>query len=1024
MAAGMAFGLLGPLTVRVDGVVVPMPVGKQRVILAALLLHAGRTATADQLAELLWGPALPPSAPVALRNYVKRLREALGTARNRIVSQPGGYRIQVDSGELDITAMEEELAVAHRAAQEGAWPDTARYADAALAFWRGEPLCDIGSDVLAFREIPRLTELRLQIRELRIEAGLHLGRHAALVAEARQLTVEAPLREHLHALLLRALYACGRRAEALEAYQDARSMLVEELGCEPGPELRALHREILDDHTLIPAPPAAPPEALATGRREAPVPRELPAAVASFTGRDTELAGLDALLHASPAGSPLTMLITAIAGTAGVGKTALAVHWAHRITELFPSGQLYVNLRGYDLSQPVAAADALVGFLRSLGVAGQDIPPQEGERAARYRSLLAGRRVLVVLDNARDADQVRPLLPGTSGCATVVTSRDTLAGLVARDGAQRLDLDLLPLADAIALLRALIGARADAEPEAAAALATSCCRLPLALRIAAELAVGRPSASLAELAAELSDQRQRLSTLDADGDRRTAVRSVFSWSYGQLDAESARAFRLCGLHPGPDLDTYAAGALAGTTVENAGVTMRLLRRAHLIQDTSPCRYAMHDLLRDYACELAAAQDTEEERRAALTRLLDYYLHATAAAMRIMFPAARYRLPSVIPPDTPAPPLAGPAEAAQWLDGERASLVVAAAHAAAHSWPAHATLLARTMFRYLDSGGHYAEASVIHTHAHRAAALAGDRAAEADALTSIAIAEARQCSHRQASSHLGDALALFRQTGDRAGQARALGNLAVTYLRQGRFHDATHHLQDALPLFRETGNRSGEASTLNNLGLACLRLGSYQQAAEHLHRSLALSREISSMPSEARALTNLGEVEMRQGRHQRAAAHLRQSLTLFRQTGDRVGEAYALASLGDLNLRRGDHQQATSCHQRAWSIFREIADRTGEAAALNGLAEVLLAAGRVSEARDVYTAALELAVQISERYEQARAHDGLARADHAEGDAGRGGHHRQRALALYADLGIPKAVVTAHSTPQSIPEHQL
>ncbi len=1006
MATGVAFCLLGPLTVRMDGVAVPIAVGKQRVVLAALLLRAGRTTTADQLTELLWGSALPPSAAVTLRNYVKLLRRAFGASRNRIVTQPGGYLIEVDPGELDITAMQEEVAFAHRSVQAGAWADAARHADTALAFWRGDPLCDIGSDVLALQEIPRLTELRFQARELRIEAGLHLSRHAELVGEARQLTVEAPMREHLHVLLLRALHECGRRAEALEAYQDARRVLAEELGCEPGTELQVLHREILNDHVLIPATPTPAAQASAASERKALAPHELPAAVASFTGRESELAAMDSLLHAPPADTSLTVLVTAIAGTAGVGKTALAVHWAHRVTDSFPGGQLYVNLRGYDPGQPVSAGDALAGFLRSLGVAGQDIPAEEGERAGRYRSLLARRRMLVVLDNARDADQVRPLLPGTPGCAALVTSRDALGGLVARDGARRLDLDLLPIADAVALLHALIGARADTETQAAAALAMSCCRLPLALRIAAELAVARPSASLAELASELADKRRRLNTLDTGKDRMTALRSVFSWSYGQLDADCARAFRLCGLHPGPELDAYAAGALTGTTVESAGKTIGLLRRAHLIQGASPGRYAMHDLLRDYARELALAQDSEQERRASLTRLLDYYLNATAAAARVMFPAAQYRVSRVIAPATDAPLLADPAEAACWLDGERASLVAATAHAAAHGWPTHAAEMAGMMFRYLDSGGHYAEASAVHAHARRAASQANDRAAEADALISLAIAEARQCCHRQAIGHLRDALTLFRDIGDRTGQARALANLGVAYLRQGRFHDAFTHLQNTLPLLRETGHRPGEASTLNNLGLACLRLGWQQQATSYLRRALTLSREISNIPSEARALTNLGEVEMLQGRHQRAAAHLQQALTLFRQTGDRIGEAYGLASLGDLNLRRGYHNRAISCHQHALTLFREIADRSGEAAALNGLAEVLLTTGPASAAHDAYTAALELAAQISEPYERARAHDGLANACRAQGDKDRADRHRQQALALYADLGIP------------------
>jgi DNA-binding SARP family transcriptional activator/Tfp pilus assembly protein PilF len=1000
MAAAMEFCLLGPLRVGVDGLAVPVPRGKQRVVLAALLLHAGRTVTADQLTELLWGPVPPPSAPVTLQNYVKRLRGALGAGRDRVVTQPGGYLIRVAPGELDITAMEEALARAHHAARAGAWREAATQSAIAVALWRGEPLCDVDLGASGAPEAARLTELRFQARVLRLEAGLELGRHAELVSEARQLADEAHLREHAHALLMRALHQCGRRAEALEAYRHARSLLVEELGCEPGPELQALHREILDDSH---APPSREPRAALP---PVPVPRELPAAVAGFTGRETELAALDDLLGAPRAGSPLTMLISAIAGTAGVGKTALAVHWAHRTAAGgFPDGQLYVNLRGYDPGPPVPAADALAGFLRALGVRAQDVPAEEGERAARYRSLLAGRRLLVVLDNARDADQVRPLLPGTPGCVVLVTSRDALAGLVARDGVRRLDLDLLVLSDALRLLRALIGSRVQTEPEATAALATLCCRLPLALRVAAELAAARPAARLADLVAELADQQHRLDLLDAGGDVRTAVRAVFSWSYRHLDGATAGVFRLLGAHPGTSYDAHAMAALAGVTAAEAAQALDLLHRAYLVQPAGPGRYSQHDLLRAYARELGETGFSPAEREAAQTRLMDYYLHAAGTAVDALFPAdgdirSRPGPPTPVSPDDPAAALA-------WLDGERANLVAIAGLAAGQLRLEQVTELTRMLFRYLDSGGHYAEASAIHAHARHAASQLGDIAAEANALIDIGIAEARQCSHREAVGHLRQALALFREAGDRVGEARSLVNLGATLLRQGSYQDAAAHLQGALPLLRDLGHR-GEASALNNLGLTCIRLGQYRQAAEYLDRSLVISREHGSLPSEGRALTNLGIVETRQGRHKPADAHLSQALALFRQAGDRVGEAYALSSLGELQVCTGDHDQAASCYRQALSLFREMDDRFGEAVVLNDFGGVLLATGDVTSARDWYGAALELTDQIGDRYRRAWAHDGLAQTYQADGEEDKARDHWQRALVLFEELGVPQA----------------
>jgi DNA-binding SARP family transcriptional activator len=647
----MEFGLLGPLTVRRGGAEVPVPAGKQRVVLAALLLNANRSVPLDELAEALWGPRPPASARATMQNYVMRLRKSLGDSR--IATQPGGYLISADPEDLDVSRFETLLGSARAAARDRLWEQAADQARTALTLWRGEPLAGVDSELLALRERPRLAELRLQALETRIDADLNLGQAGEVVGELRHLAGAHPLREHFHGLLMLALYRDGRQGEALAAYQDARRVLIDELGTEPGTELRELHQRILTADPALDAPEIIRP---ATASRTTAVPRELPCGIRDFTGRETELAALSGLLDQQASeDAPPTMVISAIGGTAGVGKTALALHWAHQMTDRFPDGQLYVNLRGYDPGQPMPATDALAGFLRAFGVPGPDIPAEEDERAARYRSLLAGKRVLVVLDNAGDAGQVRPLLPGTPGCAVMVTSRDALAGLIARDGAARLDLDLLPLADAVSLLRALIGSRVDADPQAATALATRCCRLPLALRVAAELAAARPQIPLADLSGELADQQQRLDVLDVGGDPRTAVRAVFSWSYRHLDPEAARAFRLAGLHPGADFDPCAVAALTATTAAQSRRLLEVLARGHLVQPTGAGRYGMHDLLRAYAAEQACAIDTGQQRQAALTGLLDYYSHAAAGAMDALHPAERQRRPQPPAPARPVPP---------------------------------------------------------------------------------------------------------------------------------------------------------------------------------------------------------------------------------------------------------------------------------------------------------------------------------------------------------------------------------
>ena len=494
------------------------------------------------------------------------------------------------------------------------------------------------------------------------------------------------------------------------------------------------------------------------------VPRELPGQPRHFVGREDELAALSALADQVPDRAPGPVVISAIGGTAGVGKTALALQWAHQMAGRFPDGQLYVNLRGYGPGEPMTAGDALTGFLRALGVPGTDIPAETERRAARYRGLLSGRRVLIILDNACEAGQVRPLLPAAPDCVTLVTSRNTLAGLVARDGAQRVDLDLLPMADAVGLLRALIGGRVDAAPGAAAQLAARCSRLPLALRVAAEIATMYPASSLADLASELEDQHP-LDVLDAGEDEDTAVRAVFAWSYRHLDAGTARAFRLAGLHRGPDLDRYAAAALLGTTAARAGRLLDVLARGYLIQPTRAGRYAMHDLLRCYARELAASCDGERQRHRALTRLFDYYLHSAATAMAVLRPPERTPLDAVPLAEAQAAitpgPIGSPAEALTWLDAERACLLSAVEYMTENGWPGHAIRMANVLLWYLDGRGHFPEAVILHDHARRAARKIADRAAEGGALIGLGVVAIRQGRYQDATGHYQEAQALFR-----------------------------------------------------------------------------------------------------------------------------------------------------------------------------------------------------------------------------------------------------------------------
>jgi DNA-binding SARP family transcriptional activator len=906
-----------------DGTAVRVARGGQRALLAALLLKAGRLVTTGELAEVLWGAEPPSTAGAALHNQVRRLRAALGPAGGqRICTEPGGYLIRVQPGELDLSRAEGLLAGAREAAGAGDWEQVSARAAAGLLLWRGQPLADVESDVLA-HEVPRVTEIQLSLSELRLDAEIRLGRAAGAVSELRRLCTAHPLREHLHALLMLALHRCGRRAEALAAYQAARSVLIEELGSEPAAGLQQLHQQVLAG--TGPAPPAARPQASA-GRpvpdgTAGALPRQLPAPVRHFTGRQPELAALSALLDCDPA--PTAPVISAIGGTAGVGKTALAVHWAHRVASRFPDGQLYVNLRGYDPDQRLSAARALAGFLRALGGPGEQIPPESDERAARYRSLLAGRRMLIVLDNARTVEQVRPLLPGDSACAVVVTSRDALAGLIARDGAARLELDLLPLEDALALLRELIGDRAAADPEATRRLAACCARLPLALRVAAELAHARATVPLAILASELEVEQDRLDLLSAGGDARTDVRAVFSWSYRHLDAAAARAFRLAGLHPGPDFEVCAAAALTGTTPARAARLLSQLARAHLIQPAASGRAGLHNLLRGYARELSAAQDSEEERRAALTRLFDYYQHGAGIAVSTLYPAERHPRPVTSRPASPVPPVTSRTSARAWLDAELASLIAVASHAADHDWPHHATRLSRTLFRHLDATGRFAEARIIHRHAVRAARLAADPAAEVTALIGLGLACVQQRRPQEADASYERALTLSRATGDADGQARALNYLAMRAVDRGSYQEAAGKLAQALAVFRSIGERSGAAHALSNLGVVRWRQGHYRVAADYQGQALALFGELNDQHAQSMVLSRLGLVNAQEGNYVQAERQLRQALTCFRELGSRSGEAEVLSRLGELFLATDRIADARASYTAALAICTEI-----------------------------------------------------------------------------------------------------
>ncbi|GAA4439859.1 AfsR/SARP family transcriptional regulator [Phytohabitans houttuyneae] len=989
----MELRLLGPVEVHTGTRRLAGGRPQQAVVLAALAVDAGRLVPVESLIVRVWGSSPPPRARQLLQTHINRIRRMLGEAAGGgglVVRRADGYLLELAPERVDMhrfgRLVERAAAAGHSA------EDRVELLREALGLWRGEPLAGLsGQWVEHTRHVWRQQRLSALLAWARAE--LEVSNAPAVIDRVTGELAEHPLVEPLAAVLMRALAAAGRAAEALDRYAATRAHLAEELGADPGPELQAVHQAILRGE-------GGPPPPAATAAASQHTPAQLPADVAAFTGRGDELERLDAILAAPGGTAAAAVVLSAVSGTAGVGKTALAIHWAHQVRGRFPDGQLYVNLRGYDPDQPVTAADALARFLAALGVPGPEIPLDQDERAARYRSALAGRRMLILLDNASSAEQVRPLLPGTGGCAVVITSRDRLAGLVARDGAHRLDLDLLPPADAYALLHRLIGDRTHAEPVATASLVDLCARLPLALRVAAELAVSRPGTSLTRLAGELAERQRRLELLDAGGDPRSTVAMVFSWSIQHLPPEAARTFRLLGLHPGADADAYAVAALTGADLAATRRDLDTLTRAHLVDPTAPGRYGMHDLLRAYAASLASTQDTEDTRSAALDRLYAYYLATAMTAMDHLYPAESHRRPRVPPPSTPSPALAGAGSARAWLDAERAALVATVRGAPPGS--AYPTLLSTTLFRYLD-GGHYTDAMAVHDAAYEAARQAGDLAGQAHALRGIGAVHLKLGRYTAAAEHFEQAATLFAKADDLAGQAVALTALGTVEQRQGTYASAADHHQQAMALFRQAGDGSGEGRALNNLAIIETLLGRHAESARHHEEAATLARQAGDGSGEAAALNNLGLVEQRLGRDEEAAEHHRQAVALFRQLGDRSGEASSLDNLGIAHTRLGQPAQAATYFELALTLFREIGDREGQAWALNGLGEAAHARGEPGDALEHHGAALAITLDIGAVDQQARALAGLGHAHHALGDAERARSRYGEALVLYTDL---------------------
>jgi tetratricopeptide (TPR) repeat protein len=773
------------------------------------------------------------------------------------------------------------------------------------------------------------------------------------------------------------------------------------------------------------------PDAVPTPRRD--IPRQLPADVGGFIGRDAALEALDEVL-AAPAGVGRPRLAV-VSGTAGVGKTATVLHWGHRVAHRFSDGQLFVDLRGYDPDQPLAVDQVQERVLRALLPADVIIPRQADERSAYYRTQLADRKLLLVLDNARSTAQVRDLLPGTGACVVVVTSRDGLPGLVARHGARRVELGLLAVDESVDLLRTLVGHRVDIEPQAARGLVAQCAQLPLALRIAAELAASRPTSQLADLHARLADTARRLDLLAAGDDERTAIRAVFSWSTRSLPAAQDRMFQLLGLAPATGVDAATAAALAEAAEPEAEQLLVGLRLAHLVEEQRPGVYAMHGLLRSYSLEQAAGL-ADADRRAATARLTSHYVLTAAGAARELDAKPAQRAGIEIN-HWPAP------DARAWLDRERATLLTIAAET-----PEAAGPLSRALGDYLDAGGHYSEALTLHEAALSAARAGGDRMSEAISLNRLGVVRRRLGDYRAAAQHhravldllvpgddpavratalhglgivlwrtgeytdalelLGRALREWDAAGDRASGAAALYAIGTVHLHLGNYREAIAHHERALELYQASGDALGEGRVHNNLGAAFERVGRLEEARQHLQRSMTLSRQVGNRLGVAVAHTNLGSVCTRLGEFDRGLEHHATALATYRRMGYRVGVADAMVGLGTTYLRMGRRRDAHDHFTEALDVATGVGESEAQIGALLGLGDTATARGDFATAQQHFDEALERATSTGDRYGSAAAHLGLARMNLRRHDSRQAAEEARRAQQLFVELELPEA----------------
>ncbi|MFE9459078.1 BTAD domain-containing putative transcriptional regulator [Streptomyces californicus] len=937
----LRFTVLGPVRVRRGSELLPSGSPQQRALLAALLLREGRTATANELIDAFWGEDPPSQALATIRTYASRLRKTLG--QDALVSESGGYAIRVGRGALDLTLAQDLAAEAEKARATGDRFQARTLINKALGLWDGEALASVPGPY-ADNQRTRLEEWRLQLTETRLDLDLEVGCHAEAVSELTALTAAHPLRERLRELLMVALYRSGRQAEALAVYADTRRLLAEELGVDPRPELGRLQQRILraDEELARPADEPAP--------APAPLrPAQLPATVPDFTGRSafvTELGGRLATAEGS------VMAVSAVAGIGGVGKTTLAVHVAHQARPHFPDGQLYVDLQG--AGARAAEPETVLGsFLRALGTADSAIPDTLDERAALYRSTLDGRRVLVLLDNAHDAAQIRPLLPGTPGCAALVTSRVRMVDLA---GAHLVDLDVMSPEEALQLFTRIVGAeRVGAEREAALDVVAACGFLPLAIRIAASRLAARRTWTVSVLAAKLADERRRLDELQA-GD--LAVKATFELGYGQLEPAQARAFRLLGLADGPDISLAAAAALLDRDPHTAEDLLEALVDTSLVESAAPGRYRYHDLVRLYARACAERDEETAARESALSRLLDFYLATAAGVYALERPGDRladHREPT----QYSGLSFADRHTAQDWLYTEANSLLACVRQTSDAGAVRRAVDLLWATKDLAESGANAKQYEAAAVAMRDLARSSDDARAEGRALITLTNARLAGGRFDQAERDAQRAMRLADAVGDPLPSCWAPNDLGIIALYQNRHAEGEAFLTRAIENFRADGNRPGEASALCNLSRIHLAMGHTTSAVALAQRGIGIYDELGHTLRGANGRYALGLALAQSGEHLEATEQLHTALDVFRDSRQRLWEGMTIFRLAEVDLAAAFPARAATKAEQALAVLRGIGGEWRRGNVLTVLGRALSEIGQPGRAHVCWREALDI-----------------------------------------------------------------